>query len=253
MSISEPLTGRTALVTGAGRGMGREVAIALSARGARVVVNDTNAEDAERTAADLRSAGAEAIAIRADVTRADEVRNMAAQALKKFGAVHILVNNAGILRPTRFLDIPEAEWDLVVDVSLKGTFLCSQAVLPSMQAAGWGRIVNFSSTAGKSVSTLGGAHYTAAKAAVLGLTRAIAKEFARHGITANAVCPGLIDTEMVRSSVSEERCRAYAGGFPIPRLGRPEEVAELVAFLCSDRAAYITGAALDINGGDLMV
>ncbi len=253
MSVIESLTGRTALVTGAGRGMGRAVAHALSARGARLVINDTNLEDAEGAVADLRSAGVEAIAIRADVTRADEVREMVAQAVAKVGGVHLLVHNAGILRPTRFPDITEAEWDLVVNVSLKGTFLCSQAVLPSMQAAGWGRIVNFSSTAGKTVSTLGGAHYTAAKTAVLGLTRAIAREVAPHGVTVNAVCPGLIDTEMVRSTISEERCRAYADRFPISRLGRPEEVAELVAFLCSDRAAYTTGAAFDINGGDLMV
>ncbi|MSS70291.1 MAG: SDR family oxidoreductase [Candidatus Latescibacteria bacterium] len=253
MSISESLQGRTALVTGAGRGMGRAVAFVLAERGARVAVNDLNNEDAERTALELRASGAEAIALPADVTGADDVRRMAAQAVEQFGAVHILVNNAGILRPTTFLDIPEAEWDLVVGVNLKGTFLCSQAVLPSMQAAGWGRIVNFSSTAGKNVSTLGGAHYTAAKAGVLGLTRHMAKTFAGYGITVNAVCPGLIDTEMVRSTVSDERTRAYAERFPISRLGRPEEVAELVAFLCSDRAAYITGAALDINGGDLMV
>ncbi|OGG53795.1 MAG: 2-hydroxycyclohexanecarboxyl-CoA dehydrogenase [Candidatus Handelsmanbacteria bacterium RIFCSPLOWO2_12_FULL_64_10] len=253
MSISESLKGRAALVTGAGRGMGRAVARALAGRGARVAVNDLNGEDAERTATDLRASGAEAFAIQGDVTDAASVRRTVAEVIVLFGAVHILVNNAGILRPTTFLDIPEEEWDLVVGVNLKGTFLCSQAALPSMQAAGWGRIVNFSSTAGKNVSTLGGAHYTAAKAGVLGLTRHMAKEFARCGITVNAVCPGLIDTEMVRSTVSEGRARAYAERFPISRLGRPEEVAELVAFLCSDRAAYITGAALDINGGDLMV
>jgi len=233
--------------------MGRAVAHALAGRGARVAVNDLNGEDAERTAAELRASGAEAFAVQADVTDAASVRRTVAQVVERFGGVHILVNNAGVLRPTAFLDIPEAEWDLVTGVNLKGTFLCSQAALPSMQAAGWGRIVNFSSTAGKNVSTLGGAHYTAAKAGVLGLTRHMAKEFARCGITVNAVCPGLIDTEMVRSTVSEERARAYAERFPISRLGRPEEVAELVAFLCSDRAAYITGAALDINGGDLMV
>ena len=253
MSISESLQGRVALVTGAGRGMGRAVARALAERGSRVAVNDLNGEDAEQTAAELRASGAEAFAVQGDVLDAASVRRMAQEVAARFGAAHILVNNAGILRPTTFLDIPEAEWDLVVGVNLKGTFLCSQAVLPSMQAAGWGRIVNFSSTAGKNVSTLGGAHYTAAKAGVLGLTRHMAKTFAGHGITVNAVCPGLIDTEMVRSTVSEARTRAYAERFPIPRLGRPEEVAELVAFLCSDRAAYITGAALDINGGDLMV
>ena len=122
-----------------------------------------------------------------------------------------------------------------------------------MQKEGWGRIVNLSSTAGKSVSTVGGAHYTAAKAGVLGFTRHLAKEVASDGITVNAVCPGLIDTEMVRSTIDEERTRQYADSFPIARLGRPEEVAELIAFLASDKAAYITGASLDINGGDLTI
>ena len=122
-----------------------------------------------------------------------------------------------------------------------------------MQQANWGRIVNFSSTAGKNISTVGGAHYTAAKAGVLGFTRHLAKEAASHNITVNAVCPGIIDTEMVRSTIDENRTRAYVNSFPINRLGRPEEVADLVAFLCTDKAAYITGASLDINGGDLMI
>jgi 3-oxoacyl-[acyl-carrier protein] reductase len=122
-----------------------------------------------------------------------------------------------------------------------------------MQGVGWGRIVNFSSSAGRQYSTLGGAHYTAAKAGVLGFTRHLAKEIADDGITVNAVCPGLIDTEMVRSTVGPERTKAYTDTFPIARLGEPWEVAELVAFLASDKAAYITGASLDINGGDLMM
>ena len=141
----------------------------------------------------------------------------------------------------------------MVAVNLKGTYLCSRAVLPAMRKAGWGRIVNFSSTAGKNISTVGGAHYTAAKAGILGFSRHLAKEEARHGITVNSVCPGLFDTEMVPETISDERARAYADSFPISRLGRPEEVAELIAFLASDRAAYITGASLDINGGDLMI
>ena len=178
---------------------------------------------------------------------------MVAATLEHFGAVHVLVNNAGVLRPTKVIDIDEAEWDFVVDVNLKGTFLCSQAVLSPMKRAGWGRIVNLSSTAGKNISTVGGAHYTAAKAGILGFTRHLAKEVAGDGITVNAVCPGLIDTEMVRATIDDERAAAYAKSFPIQRLGQPEEVAELVAFLASDRAAYITGASMDINGGDLMI
>ncbi|MGA1199498.1 MAG: SDR family oxidoreductase, partial [Candidatus Latescibacterota bacterium] len=170
-----------------------------------------------------------------------------------FGTLHILINNAGILYPTKVIDIPEDERDRVIDVNLKGTFLCSQAVLPTLQKNNWGRIVNFSSTAGKNISTVGGAHYTAAKAGILGFTRHLAKEVATHNITVNAVCPGLIDTDMVRNTIAPDRQQAYANSFPISRLGKPEEVADLVAFLCSDKAAYITGASLDINGGDLMI
>lgn len=253
MPPSEDLTGRVAIVTGAGQGMGRAVARALVARGATVVVNDRVAATAEAAAAELRDDGGEVTAIVADVVDRAAVRRMVEETVGRYGGVQILVNNAGILRPTKVIDIPEAEWDQVVAVNLKGTFLCSQAVLPSMRAVGWGRIVNFSSTAGKNVSTVGGAHYTAAKAGVLGFTRHLAKEVAADGITVNAVCPGLIDTEMVRATIDDARVAAYAAGFPIPRLGRPEEVAELVTFLASDRAAYITGASLDINGGDLMI
>jgi 3-oxoacyl-[acyl-carrier protein] reductase len=253
MTNFEDLSGRVAIVTGAGQGMGRAVAVALAARGAAVVVNDLNAASAEAVAAELRATGTAAVAVRADVVDAAAVRGMVEQAVARFGGVQILINNAGVLRPTRVAEIAEAEWDWVIGVNLKGTFLCSQAVLPAMKAAGWGRIVNFSSTAGKNVSTVGGAHYTAAKAGILGFTRHLAKEVAADGITVNAVCPGLIDTEMVRATIDEARTAAYARSFPIARLGRPEEVAELVAFLASERAAYITGASLDINGGDLMI
>ncbi len=249
----ETLKGRTAIVTGAGQGIGRIVARTLAGMDARVVVNDLSESTAECTARELRSFGAESIAFGADVTDAPAVQAMVDWAAHAFEGVHILVNNAGVLYPTKVVDISEEEWERVIDVNLKGTFLCSQAVLPAMQAAGWGRIVNLSSTAGKNISTVGGAHYTAAKAGVLGFTRHLAREVARYGITVNAVCPGLIDTEMVRSTIDEDRTLAYAESFPIPRLGRPEEVADLVAFLTTDRAAYITGASLDINGGDLMI
>ncbi len=251
--MTSDFAGRVAIVTGAGRGMGRAVAARLAAGGAKLVVNDLDADSAERAAGALQESGAEALATPGDVTSSADVARMVARALEHFGRIHVLVNNAGVLRPTPVFDIEEEEWDMVVNGNLKSTYLCSRAVLPAMRDEGWGRIVNFSSTAGKNVSTVGGAHYTASKAAILGFTRHLAKEEAAHGITVNAVCPGLIDTEMVRSTISKERTAAYASSFPIARLGEPYEVAELVAFLASDKAAYITGASLDINGGDLTI
>lgn len=253
MANGSEFDGRVAIVTGAGRGMGRAVALRLAAGGANLVVNDLAPDSAEKVAAELMDAGVRAVSAPGDVARSSDVRAVVEAALTEFGAVHVLVNNAGILRPTAVIDIDEDEWDLVVNVNLRGTYLCSRAVLPAMREVGWGRVVNFSSTAGKNVSTVGGAHYTAAKAGILGFTRHLAKEEAAYGITVNSVCPGLIDTEMVRDTIDVERTEAYAASFPIPRLGEPEEVAELVAFLASDRAAYITGASLDINGGDLMI
>jgi len=248
------LDGRTALVTGASRGMGLAIAKTLRTQGATVVVNDLAAglDDAVEQLRQQPGDG-DVHAVVADVVDRSQVHQMVDQIASMAGPVDILVNNAGVLRPTRVVDIPEDEWDFVVGVNLKGTFLCSQAVVPLMQASGWGRIVNLSSTAGKNISTVGGAHYTAAKAGVLGFTRHLAKEVAADGITVNAVCPGLIDTDMVRSTIDQSKQDAYAQSFPISRLGRPEEVADLVAFLASDRAAYITGASVDINGGDLMI
>ncbi len=262
MSVSSPrlpapipgeLNGRTAIVTGAGRGMGRAVAVRLAAAGASVVVNDLTTEAARATAGQLISAGGTAIAVAGDIADSAAVDALISRSIDEYGHINILVNAAGILRRTAVFDMDESEWDLVLNVNLKGTFLPSRAVLASMRQSGWGRIVNFSSTAGKTTSTLGGAHYTASKHAVLGLTRHMAMEEAAHGITVNAVCPGLIDTEMVQQEVDDERLKRYTDGFPIHRLGEPAEAAELVAFLASDRAAYITGQALDLSGGDLMV
>lgn len=252
--MAEPaLHGRTALVTGAGRGIGRAIAIALAEAGADVAVNDVADAALEPVVAQLREMGTRVYAVPADVADAADVRRMVEDVHGQLGPITVLVNNAGLLRPTPFAQIPVAEWEAVLDVNLKGSFLCAQAVLPDMQAAGWGRIVNMSSTAGKNVSTVGGAHYTAAKAGVLGLTRHLAREVAAGGITVNAICPGLIDTDMVRSTISAADVERYARSFPIARLGEPREVARLVAFLASDEAAYITGASLDINGGDLMI
>jgi NAD(P)-dependent dehydrogenase (short-subunit alcohol dehydrogenase family) len=225
----------------------------LAESGASVVVNDLEPSAAAETAESVISAGGIAMAVAGDISDSTFVDRLVGSAAEEYGGINILVNAAGILRRTAVIDMPEAEWDLVMNVNLKGTFLTSRAVLKSMRRSGWGRIVNFSSTAGKTTSTLGGAHYTASKHAVLGLTRHMAMEEASHSITVNSICPGLIDTEMVRQEIDTDRINRYIEGFPIHRLGEPSEAAELVAFLASDRAAYITGQGFDISGGDLMV
>ena len=247
------LHSQVVIVTGAAQGMGAAIAGRLAAEGAKVVLSDINAEKVAGVAERINAAAENsALAMRTDVTKEDEVAEMVEATIAHYGTVGILVNNAGILYPTRIDHVTKAEWDEVIDVNLNGSFLCSKAVLPIMKANKFGRIVNMSSSAGRSVSTLGGVHYTAAKAGVLGLTRGMAKEVAPFGITVNAVCPGLIDTEMARENCTPQRLRAYEESFPIPRLGTPEEVAQLIIFLATD-AAYITGASIDINGGDLMM
>ena len=254
MSNDYGIEGKIAIVTGAGRGMGREVARKLVKLGANVVINDVSLDDAIASIEDIAPPeNQEMFAIAGDITKKNDVDNLILKTSEKFGGIDILVNNAGVLRPTKVIDIEEEEWDWVVNVNLKGTYLCSRAVLPSMISRGWGRIVNFSSTAGKNVSTVGGAHYTAAKAGILGFTRHLAKEAAQFGITVNSVCPGLIATEMVLSTINEAQIKLYESSFPISRMGQPYEVADLVAFLASNQASYITGASLDINGGDLMI
>jgi NAD(P)-dependent dehydrogenase (short-subunit alcohol dehydrogenase family) len=252
-AIPDELAGRIAIVTGAGRGMGRAVATRLAKAGASVAVNDLTPDTAADTTESIIADGGNAITIAGDVSNSAFVDSLVDRAVSEFGHISILANAAGILRRTAVIDMDEDEWDLVLNVNLKGTFLPSKAVLRSMRQSGWGRIVNFSSTAGKTTSTLGGAHYTASKHAVLGLTRHMAMEEAEHSITVNAICPGLIDTEMVQQEVDDDLLKRYIGSFPIHRLGEPSEAAELVAFLASDRAAYITGQGFDISGGDLMV
>ncbi len=251
--MSNPATDRVAVVTGAAGDIGRATALALAADGLTVVAADLQDEGVAQTVAAVSAAGGSALGAHLNVTDRDAIHTLVDEITGAHGSIDVLVNGAGNLRPTAVIDIPEDEWDLIVDVNLKGTFLCSQAVLAGMKKRGWGRIVNLSSTAGKNVSTVGGAHYTAAKAGILGFTRHLASEVAADGITVNSVCPGLIDTQMVRGTISDDRVDAYARSFPIPRLGTSEEVAALIRFLASDDAAYITGASVDINGGDLMI
>ena len=254
--IADEFAGRVALITGAARGLGLAAAERFLAGGARVAINVRRPEQAAAVTARVSESdggGERVLVLPGDVASSATVRAMVAQTLDRFGRLDVLVNNAAAAFSTRFEQIGEEEWRRAVDVNLTAAFLCIQAALPAMKANRYGRVVNLSSTAGKSVSTLGGAHYTASKAGLLGLTRAAAKELGPHGVTVNAVCPGLIDTELTREHATPEQLALHARSFPVQRLGTAAEVAELICFLASERAGYITGAAIDINGGDLMV
>jgi len=224
------------------------VAERLISRGASVAVN---VRDPQRAEALARELGDRAFGVPGDVTDAPDT--MIDQVLERFGRLEILVNNAAYAHSTRFDDLTADEWRRAIEVNLTAPFLLTKAVVPSMKEHEYGRIVNISSLAGKTVSTLGGAHYTASKAGLQGLTRAAAKELGRFGITVNAICPGMIDTELSREHATQEQLAALAKRFPIPRLGTAEEVADLICFLASEAAGYITGASYDINGGDLML
>jgi NAD(P)-dependent dehydrogenase (short-subunit alcohol dehydrogenase family) len=245
--------GRVAIVTGGARGIGRSIAERLAADGAAVLIADLDEPTATEVATTIVGRGGRALAVRVDATDAADVRAMAAATIEAFGGVDLLVNNAGILRPTRVVDISPEEWDLVVDTNLRSTFLCSQAVQPSMVERGGGRILNVASMAGRATSTLGGAHYTAAKAGVLGLTRHLAREWASVGITVNAISPGIVDTPMVRGGIDAEGLERIRRSIPLQRLAEPAEIAALVSFLLSDEATYITGANVDIHGGELII
>ena len=254
---SDRFTNKVAIVTGAARGMGFGTAAAFAREGARVVVNDLSPEAAESAAARIRDvhnrSAADVIAIHADVSRRADAQRLAAETVQRFGAIHALVNNAGILSRTPIDELSEEEWDRVMAVNVRGIFLCAQAVFPHMKAQRYGRIVNVASSAGRSVSTFGGAAYTTSKAAVLGLTRHIAREGAPFGITCNSTSPGSMDTEMVRENATPDKIQSEINKIPLRRLGTADDEANLVLFLASDEASYITGATVDINGGGLMI
>jgi NAD(P)-dependent dehydrogenase (short-subunit alcohol dehydrogenase family) len=239
-----------AIVTGAARGLGRATAARLHELGASVAVH---VRDLPRAEAVARELGERALAVEGDLAAEGVPEAIVRRTVDRFGRLDILVNNAALPLTTRFEQIAAEEWRRALEVNLTAPFLLIQAAVPFMKAQGYGRVVNVSSTAGRMVSTLGGAHYTASKTGLLGLTRAAAKELGRHGITVNAVCPGMIDTELTREAASDERLAALARGFPVPRLGTAREVADLVCFAASEAAGYVTGASLDINGGDLMM
>ncbi len=241
------LQDKVAIITGSGRGIGRETALLFAHEGAKVVVSDVDSASGEQTVTEIRRAGGMAIFVRADVSKKADAQLLADTTAKEFGRIDILVNNAGILRDATLLKMTEEQFDQVISVNLKGVFNCTQAVAPIMIQQGKGKIINVSSVVAL-YGNFGQTNYVAAKAGVIGMTKVWARELGRKGICVNVVCPGFISTEMVKS-VPEKILEAMKEKIPLGRLGEPKEVAQLFLFLASDEANYINGAVISIDGG----
>jgi NAD(P)-dependent dehydrogenase (short-subunit alcohol dehydrogenase family) len=246
---------RVALVTGAGSGMGRATSLRLAREGRKVAVLDIAGDAAARVAAEITDAGGSALALTADVADRAQVEAAVGEARQALGPVTILVNNAAIEDFTPLGELDDAKWDRLMAVNLKSMYLCAQAVLPDMLAAGWGRIVNLSAF-GAQIGAPNMALYTASKGGVIAMTRSLAVELGPKGITVNSVSPGFIDTPMARRAIDGELFpvpyEQILAAYPIPRLGQPEEIAAACAFLASEEAGYITAQVLGVNGGAAM-
>jgi 3-oxoacyl-[acyl-carrier protein] reductase len=249
-TASKRLQGQVAIVTGASRGIGRSVALALAAEGANVVVNYASSNTAaDKVVADINAMGSNAVALQADVSKADQVDALFSAVMEKWGRVDVLVNNAGITRDTLLLRMKPEDWQAVIDLNLTGVFLCTRAASKIMLKQRSGRIVNITSVAGQ-MGNPGQANYSAAKAGVIGFTKTVAKELASRGVTVNAVAPGFIATDMTSGLNNTEEIVKF---IPLGRYGQPEEVAGLVKFLAADpAAAYITGQTMNVDGGMVM-
>lgn len=249
--MSKPLQGQAALVTGASRGIGRSIALALAEAGADIAVNYAGSEDAaNETVRLIEELGVKAFAVRANVGVATEAEAMVKQVNETFGKIDILINNAGITRDNLIMRMKEDEFDQVIETNLKGVFNCLKAVTRPMMKQRYGRIINISSVVGV-LGNPGQANYVAAKAGVIGLTKASAKELASRGITVNCVAPGFIATDMT-DELNEELRNKMLEGIPLARLGQPEEIASVVSFLVSPAASYMTGQTLHVDGGMYM-
>lgn len=246
--MSGDLLGKSALVTGASRGIGKAIALALAREGADVLVNfATQQEAAEAVVAEIKELGRNAIAFQADVSQLDQVKAMIAAAKEDLGRIDILVNNAGIVQDNYLTFMSEEQWDQVVDTNLKGAFNCSKLAAKEMVRQKWGRIINISSDAGL-MGDMRRANYCASKAGLIGLTKAAARELAGQRITVNAIAPGMIETAWA-ADLPQPRREQLLASIPLGRFGSPEDVAKVVVFLASDRASYITGQVLTVDGG----
>jgi 3-oxoacyl-[acyl-carrier protein] reductase len=242
------LKGKTAIVTGSARGLGFATARRLAEEGAHVVITDIDAEATKKAAEELLALGLSAAPLPADVTNAEQVEGLVEDAVARFGGVHVLVNNAGFPRDKFLTKMTEADWDSVIAVILKGSFLTCRAIMPRFIDQEWGRVINIASRS--HFGNAGQANYSSAKAGILGLTRALAKEEGRFNITVNAVAPGLVATDAVQALENFEKIRdAAVAAQPIRRIGTPTDIADAVAFLASDRASFITGETIHVTGG----
>jgi 2-hydroxycyclohexanecarboxyl-CoA dehydrogenase len=247
--MTRSLNGRVAIVTGGGSGIGRAIAIRLAEDTAKIAIWDINAEGAAETARLIEEAGGTAIAIEADCSDKAAIHAAAEETRAKLGPVAILVNNAGIAPFTPFMEIEDELFDKVIRINLRGPYLLIKEVMPDMLAAGWGRIINITSSSVQSGSFAQG-HYVASKGGLVGITKALALEFAATGITVNMVPPGFIDTPMLRSAPID--AEAFAQTLPMKRIGKPEDIAAACAYLASEEASYITGQTISTNGGRYM-
>jgi NAD(P)-dependent dehydrogenase (short-subunit alcohol dehydrogenase family) len=246
------LANRTAIVTGAGQGIGRAVAKGLAEQGASVVIAELNGENGARVAKDIEAAGGAALAVQTDVSKEESVEAMVKEAQHAFKEVHILVNNAALFPASSVAEMKVAEWEQVIRTNLTGSFFCARAVMPGMKQRGAGRIINF--TSGRALQgSRHGAHYAASKGGIVGFTKSLALELAPYGITVNSICPGAIDTPQPKAHVKNEaEFYAKAKKIPLGRVGQPEDLVGSVLFLASDWSSYITGQMIVVNGGSIM-
>ena len=243
------LKGKTAIITGSGRGIGRAIALAMAAQGANIVVNDVNMESAGEVVAEIEAMGRQAIAVKADVTAEEQVLAMVEACINRFGKLDILVNNAGIIQTAPVTEIDGKDWDRVMEVNLKGVFLCCKAVLAPMKAQHGGKIVNIASVAGKrGGGLLGNSCYSASKGGVIAFTKSLARESGPFGINVNAITPAFTDTEMTRS-IAPDKKEFIIKMLPLGRVGQPSDIAGAVCFLASSMSDYMTGEIMDVDGG----
>ena len=240
-------TGKKALVTGSGGGIGKSIALLLAEMGADIVVNDVSIENAQQTAREIISKGQKTIVSNANVVNDTQVKDMFESIASEFGRIDILVNNAGITKDSLLMDMREDQWDQVMDVNLKGVFLCCRYAAKMMSDQQYGKIINISSASGQA-GNIGQVNYAASKGGVIAITKTLAKELARYNINVNAVAPGFIRTPMTQT-VPEKVVKYLIGQIPLKRMGEPIEIANAIAFLASDNSAYITGQVLSVNGG----